>query len=453
MSFAQSLNVSSTSVTVVVYTNVITDSSSCGDAKLKVAKPKDITDFFRPYGDSYISSITKGAEYLAVYVFQSTSITDQENISATLSASDFGVSAQLSATISQVSTSTSTNVSMSQLMTGVSQPAYPQEADMITFALNFGTTNIDAPTVISFETTGYEHVAGLEFFTKLQNNRNLILGSGAPGDPGLAGNYAALTLVLNQITAIEKVYSACSFYSDTNLPTRQAQVIADLQAITNLVGQMDNAPVAVYSAPSLPSLSYGTPALTYTLGQPGGAGGLEGGTPFNDVSAATIAAGATIAALTLYGSSNLTGMEVTYSNGGGLVTHGSNTDPASQTLNFATNELCLVIQATCDTSGNLLSLSLNKGTVGQDGTQKYTGNLGWPLVTVPSGGPGSWINNCPPAAPPVGFFGSVNNGVLTQLNVVTLLLSPATWSTSPSQNKSVTANARPAARAAALPPA
>lgn len=61
-----------------------------------------------------------------------------------------------------------------------------------------------------------------------------------------------------------------------------------------------------------PSLSYGTPSLSYALGHPGGPSGLGGGTPFNDVSAATIPAGATIAALTLSGSSSLTGVEVTY---------------------------------------------------------------------------------------------------------------------------------------------
>lgn len=428
MSFAQSLNVTSTSVTVVVYTNVITDSSSCGDVKLNVAPPKDITNFFLPYGDSYVSSITKGAEYIAVYVFQSTSITDQQSITASLNASDFGVSAQLSTAISSISTSTSTNVSMSQLMTGVSKPAYPNENDMITFALNFGTTKIDAPTVISFETTGYEHVPGLALFTKLQDNRNLILGNGAPGDPGLAGDYAALTLVLNQIDAIQNVYSSYSYYGDTTLPGRKTQVIADMQAITNLVAQMDNAPAAKYSAPSLPSLSYGTPTLTYSLGQPGGSIGLGGGTPFNDVSAATIAAGSTIAALTLYGSDALTGMEVTYTNGGGLVVHGSNTDPASQTLDYTGSEASVIVSIICDASGALYTLGVNQATIQSDGMiGTYTGSLSWPALTFPNGG--STAEATYPPGLPIGFFGSVDNGVLSQLSVVTLTPSPATWAT------------------------
>ncbi|HEX7677169.1 MAG TPA: hypothetical protein VF713_03530 [Thermoanaerobaculia bacterium] len=335
-------------------------------------------------------------------------------------------------------------------MTGVSQPAYPTDADMITFALNFGTTKIDAPAVISFETTGYEHVAGLEMFTKVVANRNLVLGSGTLADPGLAGDYAALNLMLNQITAIETVYTAYAFYGDSTLSTRQKQVVADMQTIVSLIQLMDDAPAAKYSPPALPSLSYGTPALTYTTGEPGYPIGLGGGTPFGDVSPATIAAGSSIAALTLYGKSSITGMEITYTNGGGVLVHGNNTDPASATLNYAPSEVTLVIDVNCDASGALYTLTVSKGTIAEDGTQQQNGSVGWPNFPFPKGG--TDIEGIYPPLP-IGFTGSVNNNALTELGIVTITLSPATWSTPPSQSKSVTSNARPAARAAAPPPA
>ena len=203
--------------------------------------------------------------------------------------------------------------------------------------------------------------------------------------------------------------------------------ITDMQAITSLVGQMDNAPAAKYSVPSLPSLSYGTPTLTYTLGQPGGPTGLGGGTPFNDISPATVAAGATIAALTLYGSDTLTGMEITYTNGSGPVVHGSNTDAASQTLNYTGNDVNVIVSVNCDASGALYTMGVNQGTIASDGTISYTGNnLTWPDLKFPNGGSEATVLY-PPL--PIGFFGSVDNGVLTQLAIVTLTLSPATWST------------------------
>jgi len=85
-SYMRNLKVTTNSVTVVVYTNIVTGSESARNPKLTISPPGDLNDFFLIYGDSYVKSVVKGGEYYATYVFYAESNEEQEHVTASLSA-------------------------------------------------------------------------------------------------------------------------------------------------------------------------------------------------------------------------------------------------------------------------------------------------------------------------------------------------------------------------------
>ena len=138
--FVQSLNMTSTSVVVVVHTYIqVTQSSSsyavapgvtAPDANAPSTSQDSIQAFFQVYGDSFVSAIGIGGEYYVAFVYESTSVETQTSITDSLNASIDGVNTNLSAAISKAASDTSTSIQTNQQLLGSTSTLPDSETSM-----------------------------------------------------------------------------------------------------------------------------------------------------------------------------------------------------------------------------------------------------------------------------------------------------------------------------------
>ncbi len=67
--FAQNLNLTTYSVTIAVYANHVSESVAAIGGTVNITAPSDMNEFFQEYGDSWVSQLDTGSEYIATYVF------------------------------------------------------------------------------------------------------------------------------------------------------------------------------------------------------------------------------------------------------------------------------------------------------------------------------------------------------------------------------------------------
>jgi hypothetical protein len=85
-SYVHRMNITNTCLSIVIYASKISDCQRYTSARLSkdVLPPRDtynsVNMFFKAYGDSFVSSITRGAEYAATYIFRSQTAEEQTKI-------------------------------------------------------------------------------------------------------------------------------------------------------------------------------------------------------------------------------------------------------------------------------------------------------------------------------------------------------------------------------------
>ncbi len=200
---SNALSLSDTSVSVVVYSNVVTSSPVYDGCTLAsgLAEPittADCLSFYQQYGDSFVSAVTEGGEYMGIFVFYSQTEQDQKAVQASLSANGVvnvdGSSADLGATvsggISQTINTTNVRCSIYQSLLGSTAPlpadnnTSPQafaEA-IINFAQGFDASQVNEPVVFDFSTQGYETLFSTlsQGFQAITANRAIFTGSVGP---------------------------------------------------------------------------------------------------------------------------------------------------------------------------------------------------------------------------------------------------------------------------------
>ncbi|QMU71466.1 hypothetical protein [Streptacidiphilus sp. P02-A3a] len=288
--YVQSLNITETSVVVAVYADVVTGSAQATDVSWapKTVPPTAATlnDFYQGYGDSYVSTLTTGAEYIATYVLYSQSTEQQQEIVASLTASGIGesgtVSGSLETAVSQAASSSKVETAFNQTLIGITGLPLPSQDDLAAFALSFDTRTPDAPEIISFETTGYEHVPGSTsgVFDPILASRELLLGDTT--GTGLVGAADVVSQLDNQIARIQEVYACYGYTGDAKLAQRAGQVADDRQALGSVLAELRKDPTRTPLLPTLPSLRYGTPAVDVAV-TVGGEFGTPGNQPFQDL--------------------------------------------------------------------------------------------------------------------------------------------------------------------------
>jgi hypothetical protein len=292
--FISNLNLTANSVSIVVYASHIQGTESATNVEMTpgVNPPGSdsnaISGFFSGYGDSYLSSVTTGGEYYAVYAFYSETQDEKQSLLASMQAqgvyAGVSVDATLQANIDNLVKTTTSRTSLYQNISGIQNPQLPDGTDIVKFANNFPSLPLDAPTVLSFESSGYEHVPGFGTFGAVPNNRSYFVGSSVVD--GLTASLVSVQQLSNQITWLKEIYQFYGFTagSDTTLMDAENDVGIDVGAINNQIQAWENNPTQPFTPLSLNSLTYGTPSLNCTIGTTPLWGSTQG-TTFNDVPA------------------------------------------------------------------------------------------------------------------------------------------------------------------------
>jgi hypothetical protein len=435
-SFVQSLQVTTTSVTVVVYANRTTTSTLYPYEIVDGRSKPDAASFCEAYGDTFVTTLTTGSEYMAVYVFYSQSKDEQTSVTNTLKASGvYGgatVSASVTTALSTTMSSTTTRTTLQQQIFGVTGLTFPAASDIASFALAFGTITPNAPAIISFATTGYEEAfinspgtAPHDWANVVTNRTNYLVG--ASGTPGYAQELTQLYALQSQIAWIAGIYQIYSgpkipVFSDPKLQSAKDQVNADINTLVALINSINAAPATVPPAPKLPSLSLGSPSLAYSaLPVAGQVWGGSGGGPFQDVTAKSVLSGTVLASISaVYDNDSpdthrLSKFTDQYLSSGGTtttLTRGKGGGKASVLLTLASGEFITSIGGKWHTYMDQLVLTTNLGQSWSCGsTGKNT-----IAYTVPAG------------SVLLGFQGR-SGSALDQLQPLALSFKPAAWTT------------------------
>ncbi len=403
-SFTQSLNMTSTSVVVIVHTVVDRGQYQAEEYDLTETASNDLAGkgvaaFFKKYGDSFVDTIRTGAEYYAAFVYDSTTVDEQRQITNSLKASAGTLNATLSTTLSDAQSSTQVTLRISQKMTGAGDADLPSPdpTDIVDFALNFtNQTASTSPTVLSFTTQGYEH-AGVTGFDAVVTNRDLL------GDTTFIDAITTLTVLEPQVSLIRTMYGKYQYTADTEFNTRAAQVDTDYAALLALLTAIETDVTATYDPLSLPSLEYGTPVVSYDL-KPAPAT-----VQLFDLTTTQIANGVTPARVKV----TSPGFVVTYSDGT-VVDHGSSANSVVGTVTVADGDyISLVAFPKGATSYMINQIQTHSGqSVGNGGTNEFVVQNPPQII--------GFAADTFPVAP-----GTNEGGVI--VGAITITLSPAVW--------------------------
>ena len=432
--FVSRLHITTYSVTVLIYaSNVTGDNAYTGvNPPATMPTPGSLNQFFQTYGDCFVSELTLGAEYIAAFVFYAQSKEEQISVTTTLSAHGITEEGELSATFStslQVATqSIQTRQTSSQIVTGITGVTLPEGIQaMINFGLGFGKLTPNVPTVISYGTTGYEHVDGFAtLFEQIEANRNLF--EGTDGQAGLSANLSTLSTLKNQIDWVNQVYQTYDYAGDAEMVTtgpggRAYQVKTDYTQLSTAIDMIAQDPTKPAEVPDLPSLSYGSPVLTFVLvpgvSPPwgGNAGTGTGGNPYVDVTAQSIIGQTTIASLQVRGGGNVNCLFVGYrspTQAPTIVEHGKNSGGSlSEQITLQLGEFVTSISGMAGNYVNQLSFATSLGQ-----------SLAYP--PKPDNAAQKWSWPVPAGSVLVGFQGRSGDD-LDQTQPLVCTFSPATW--------------------------
>lgn len=420
MKFFTSLKVTTYSVSVTVFARHSTGSRTMTDVRVKagVVPPKttaDLNQFVRFYGDSFLSSVTLGGEYYGVYTFYSQTREEQSSLVSSLHASGIfdgvTVGGSLQVAMNNFLKTTTIRYKFEQAVSGIKNPALPEPANFISYALKFPSLSLDAPVMVGMSTTGYESVRGIgEVFLPVARNREYFVGNSLAG--GLAGKLVAITQIQNQMNWVKAIYDSYGGYADSVLTARLPVAKADIDAIHKQMGIYSETPTATFTEPDLKSLQTGTPALNYSVGTTSAWGGGGGG-PFSDVDINAYIQNEThISALKLRTGSRVDQLNTTYRNNRGswTQTHGGGGGGEGNTLQLQPGQFVTRVWGRSGSRVDQLNFQISDGrTVGGGG-----------------GGGGEFSWSTPGGNFVLGFQGR-SGSELDCIQVVYAHFNPANW--------------------------
>lgn len=371
MKFFKSLNVTTYSVTILVFARHSIGSTNVVDVNLKagITPPttqQQMIDFFRGYGDSYTSSITQGGEYYATYTFYSQTQQEQDSLVVDMKAKGIfdvvTVDASLQAKLNSFISTTNVRVSFNQSVSGIRNPNLPNADHIIEYALSFPGIPLDAPAIIGFQSTGYEHVPGFGSFQPIAANRSYFIGKGTD-DGGLTSKLVEIVELQDQINWIKSIYNFYGGYTDAQLNTVSDQAAANRSAINQQMQAYQDNPTQSLTMPPLPCLQYGSPSLTYNIGNSPQWGGGGGGN-FDDVNVLSwLHNKTTVSAVQLRTGSRVDKLIVTYrsTQGTWIDEHGGNGGGASNVLTLLPGQFIQRLNGRSGARVDQLNITLTDG--------------------------------------------------------------------------------------------
>jgi hypothetical protein len=269
MEFAKKLNVTAKSVTIVVYAVHGIGTWSAKNVRLQdgVKTPTNddsAADFAQSYGDSFISSVTLGGEFFAVYIFNTETREEQQSLAASLKGEGIGggveTEAEVQVKLSKFLKTTKTSWTLKQEITGIANPAFPAQDKLIDFALKFSTLQLTSPATTNIKVQGHESVPNFgRKFIKVVKNRRYFLNA----EDGLLHSLAQLTIVRNQVAWLKRIYDRYNYQGDSGLLAFERELLADIKAINSQVADWEMDAAGDFAAPKLPTLAQGEPVLQF----------------------------------------------------------------------------------------------------------------------------------------------------------------------------------------------
>lgn len=286
--FTKTVERSSWAVNMVIRSTHIIGTTDSRNAHIDASgfnmrDPDARLEFFSRYGDSYYSSVTFGAEYLAIFTFNLSSESEQSStmtslgLSGLLSAVTFN--ADLQTKISSFFAKTSAQVTLRQTALGLGDTELPAFEDMIEFARKVPSLQVVSPAIIRSSVSGYETLLPARTFDAIAANRSYFVGSNFA-----KGVYKDRTAISNMIGQLDTIHAVHDVYGHVEQALKAAKQAAeeDLAKLDEQVEAYKSEPERVFSKPDLPSLAKGSPNLAYESGSSPAWGGTGGGA-FDDI--------------------------------------------------------------------------------------------------------------------------------------------------------------------------
>jgi hypothetical protein len=272
MNFMNSLNVTENNVAIVVYVRNGTGRFEATEVALLPEEKAPSTDaevvnFFSGNGDSYVSAVSQGGEYYAVYTFRTTTRAEKTNLTASLKLG--GVSGALKfdsetqVKLTNFMKSTQVSWTFRQEMTGVTGISLPKSEDMIAFGLDFSKLTMNTPVTTAIAIRHYEDIPNFgNAFNKLTENRHRFTE-----EKGILARFARLGSLQEQIKRLRDIYSVYGFDKDPGLDALSPMVEADRETIEQQTRAWRSNPLGSFASPELRSLARGEPILDFEDGE------------------------------------------------------------------------------------------------------------------------------------------------------------------------------------------
>lgn len=437
-SFLNSLNITTTSVVIgISYFASTQTEATAYELPTSFAMPKtqaELAQFVAKYGDQFVNSITKGAGYIACYVFYAESVDEQTKVHSQLTGNGVGEEGEFSVSVAanwdkQLKSITTRSIFVGRCF-GVAEPPPTSIDDAAAFLPTVVKSAQSAGTVPSFSTLHYED-AGMksvinQFGKQLVVNRGLF--------QTLATYADQLTALTTQMNAVKKAEMAYGYEDDQTLDQYLHSITTDqTPEINNLIGQLQNDPLkpptaGVIAQPA--ALGWGTPVLNFTLinGPSWGAHNGAGGSQVTYFDRGLVYGGQTLANIEINGGDEVNYIVLTYGNQPPVQIGGSKGGGSgSQSIKFAPGET--VTSVSCKVGGDWV----NQITIVTNLEGSPQQSVPWPphgRSTTPFGPWPSESEPLPQGTSFAGFSGSGNAGDdyhLWSIQPVAVQFSVAKW--------------------------
>jgi hypothetical protein len=437
LNFLQELNLTATSLVICVRAYQHQGGKTLNDVKFKndIDPSKDLDDFINAYGDSYVSSITTGGEYIGLYVFYSQNSDKKTELEANLTAkgvfSSATVDTDLKSKLDEFRKEENINCSFKQMLIGTNCEL-PSESNFVEFALKFPGLKLKKPTTINYRLSGYETVPGLtRIFEHLKKNRASL--------QSLAEKLLTLKQIKNQIKWIKEIYK---FYNTTGNPNytvdatlneRKKVCEDDITAINNTLINYKLHETADLPTLTLRSLEYGNPVLAPPKVRSSPRWGGGGGVPFHDVDLETFLMRKTrMTEIGLRSGALIDRLTITYTDSTGkkvIIKHGGNGGSDQGSLQLLKDDTITEINGRFGSRLDYVYFKTKNGRELSGGNPSG----GLPFSSRPGKNGEPWTLDTSNGEFVIGFCGK--SGIeIDSLEVISATLQPAQWEELPQNN-------------------